>query len=858
MKIEQRHYAYHPKPFGEAWWRYAYTTPIHNIKMKTNMKNIVFLTSTLLTMPAALYAGSIHGVVSDESGVLPDADVILYKQSDTTNVFRTDMTTDDGKFVFNDLPNGHYMVKVEYIGFKTKKINVSLSNAKPDIKAMKVNMKDDGELIQGVEVVGQRTALHVDADKKTFLVNAGAVVEGVSISDLLREIPSVDVDVEGNVSLRNNEGVEIYINGKPAGMSEDGGAEILEQLPANSIEKVEVITNPSSKYNAEGSAGIINIILKEDFRQGYYGAINAGVNVPISGKPMGTVGASITYNTPKWMLSAAAGWQGNNNKGKSSRYREQYRGDSVSYSNSESETMRQRTSEFINLGATYRINDKNTIGWKGMASLAHRKIETDVDVDYGKEWDFNTSDAQRAVFNTGLDYNHTFDREGENLRIAGTVVVSRSKNDKGYSTNTLDLYGNSIDSSRTYRFEDSKLGLNQYTGQIDYTLPMGKSSKMELGAKADLTSNYLENENELFLNKGLRLKGMDNSDLKGESQNKTKTNDFKMSQNIYAAYITFSSTINKRFKYNVGVRGELTDMSWEEHLNGEENSKTYFDPFPSAFLSYTLSEKDELQLNYTSRLTRPRMRTINPYKNINDSKNISFGNPDLVPEKTHAFELNYVRNVEGDLYTASIYYKHTKDVISRFTWIEDNISNSSFFNTGRCNEEGMELIAKNHLGFLTLTSNVNLYYYSLNGGSIVIDNHKEKLDKESSFSWTGKVSADMQLPWKLTGQLTANYNSPRATIQGRRHHMFTMNAGLKRSFLQRKLNASLSVRDVFNTFKFHSTNYGDNFYQDNKFQFTGTTFFLNISYNFGNMGNNKKKGGLNEREDIEEYDLGGE
>ena len=133
------------------------------------------------------------------------------------------MTTDDGKFVFNDLPNGHYMVKVEYIGFKTKKINVSLTKAKPDIKAMKVNMKDDGELIQGVEVVGQRTALHVDADKKTFLVNAGAVVEGVSISDLLREIPSVDVDVEGNVSLRNNEGVEIYINGKPAGMN-DGNA----------------------------------------------------------------------------------------------------------------------------------------------------------------------------------------------------------------------------------------------------------------------------------------------------------------------------------------------------------------------------------------------------------------------------------------------------------------------------------------------------------------------------------------------------------------------------------------------------------------------------------------------------------
>ncbi|MBR6042405.1 MAG: TonB-dependent receptor [Paludibacteraceae bacterium] len=824
------------------------------------MKKAILTTILLVEIPVALLAGSIQGIVSDESGVLPDADVILYKQSDTTSVFRTDMTTDDGKFVFNDLPNGHYMVKVEYIGFKTKKINVSLTKAKPDIKAMKVNMKDDGELIQGVEVVGQRTALHVDADKKTFLVNAGAVVEGVSISDLLREIPSVDVDVEGNVSLRNNEGVEIYINGKPAGMNDGNAAEILEQLPANSIEKVEVITNPSSKYNAEGSAGIINIVLKEDFRQGYYGSVNGGLNVPIDGKPSGSLGASITYNTQKWMLNAAAGWQGRCNNGTSHRYLERYTADGTYFSDSETENKRKRNSEFLNLGATYRINDNNSVSWTGMASLAQRDNKSETDVDYGTEWDYNTVDGKRTMFNTGLDYNHSFAREGEKLRIAATFNTSSNNNEKGYSTNLLDQFGNSIDSARTYKFENSDTHFNQFSGQADYTLPMGKTSKLEVGAKADVTSNTLETDNMQFKNKGMRLTGMDNSALDDNSQPKNRDNDFEMNQNIYAAYMTFSSAINKRFKYNVGIRGELTDMNWEEHLNGDKNSKSYFDPFPSAFLSYTLSEKDELQFNYTSRLTRPRMRLINPYRNISDSKNLSYGNPDLVPEKTHAFELNYVRNVEGDLYTASVYYKYTKDVISRFTWLDDaQISNSSFFNTGKCQEEGLELIAKNHIGFLTLTSNINLYYYSLNGASVVIDNSKEKLDGESSFSWTGKMSADMQLPWKLSGQITANYNSPRATIQGRRHHMFTMNAGLKRSFMQRKLTASLSVRDLFNTFQFHSTNYGDDFYQDNKFRFMGTTIFLNLSYNFGTIGNKKRGGNNNEGDDVEEYnDFGGE
>ena len=191
------------------------------------------------------------------------------------------------------------------------------------------------------------------------------------------------------------------------------------------------------------------------------------------------------------------------------------------------------------------------------------------------------------MFNTGLDYNHSFAREGEKLRIAATFNTSSNNNEKGYSTNLLDQFGNSIDSARTYKFENSDTHFNQFSGQADYTLPMGKTSKLEVGAKADVTSNTLETDNMQFKNKGMRLTGMDNSALDDNSQSKNRDNDFEMNQNIYAAYMTFSSAINKRFKYNVGIRGELTDMNWEEHLNGDKNSKSYFDPFPSAFLPVT-------------------------------------------------------------------------------------------------------------------------------------------------------------------------------------------------------------------------------------------------------------------------------
>lgn len=851
------------------------------------MKKTLITAFTLLTIPAATQAGSIHGVVSDESGALPDADVLLYSQRDTTKVINTDMTTTDGKFIFNNLPEGHYMVKVEFIGYKTKKINVSLTKTKPDIKAMKVNMKNDEELLQGVEIVGQRTALHVDADKKTFLVNAGAVVEGVSVSDLLREVPSVDVDMEGNVSLRSNENVEIYINGKPAGLGDGNSAEILEQLPANSIEKVEVITNPSSKFNAEGGAGIINIVLKEDFRKGYYGSVTGGLNVPINGHIMGNVGASISYTANKWTLTGAAGWQGWDNEGEIDRDRKNYnfkKGDTT-FTKSHADTRRKMNSEFLRLGATYRMDEKNSFSWNGMASLAQRDFSNDYLYSYGSFSDktaianrhstnYSTTDGNRTVLNTSLDYTHKFEREGESLQLAASANKNTNKNDNFYSRTELDSLRKALNSSRSYETENRNMYANEYTAQADYTLPFGKSSKVEMGVKANWRNDQTKSDTLQFFNtnEDKLIEGKNNSKLyNANHKSSTQNNDFEMQQNVYAAYVTYSNTLGKRLKYNLGLRGELTDMNWEQNTTGDKSSKDpYFDLFPSAFLSYTLSETDELQLNYTRRVSRPRMRFINPYVNENDSLNIQYGNPDLDPEMTHSVELNYVKNIEGDLYTASVYYKLTNDVISRYSWIDNQVSNTTFGNISKSQEEGVELIAKNHIGFLTLTSNLNVYYYQLEGGNFNINVVSKEngqisrqnvyLDEQSSFSWTGKLSADMKLPWDLTGQITANYSSPKAISQGRRHHIFTSNAGLKRSFMNRKLTTALSVRDMFNSFKFKTRSYDFNFDQENSFRRGGTTFYLNVSYNFGNMGTNKKKPGSNQNnEDVEEFsDFGGE
>lgn len=837
----------------------------------TNSTNKIKSVAAGLLFTTSAFAGSLRGTVSDNEGGMPGADILLYKQSDTTSIYQQDVTDDNGRFSFNPLPNGRYMLKVEFVGYKTKKINFTISNAKPDIKAMAVKMQDDVEMMQAVVVTGERTALHVDADKKTFLVNSNAVTEGVSISDMLREVPSVDVDVEGTVSLRGNESVEIYINGKPAGLSDGNAAEVLEQLPASSIEKVEIITNPSSKYNAEGHAGIINIVLKDDNRKGYYGSVTGGLNVPIDGQIGGSLGASITYTTKQWTLNGSLGFQRNSNEGKRERERQSFAGADTSFTNSYAKGPRNRTSEFLRLGATYRIDEKNTISWNGLGSLAQRDFEEKYKYTNGHilngqsiadrySISDNETEGDRNMLSTTIDYTHTFAKEGESLSAAASFSTSKSNSTNDYLLATTDENCVALPGSMTYKNESRDERSKETTLQIDYSLPIGKG-KMEMGAKGSFRNSTNESDSMMMDENAAGF-----ADRRRDTP-ASATNDFEMQENIYAGYASYSGKLTKRLKYNIGLRGELTDLSWKQNLTNDKSKKDpYFNLFPSAFLSYTLNETDELQLNYTRRLARPRMRFINPYVSQNDSLNVMYGNPDLDPELTHSLELNYVKNVEGDLYTASLYYKRTDDVIARYTWLNGNVATTTFGNMSKQQSTGLELIAKNHISLLTLTTNLNFYYSQLDGGEFHINQIDKttgaitptlaSLDENSSFSWTAKMTADLKLPASITGQISGNYMSPRALSQGRSHHMFTMNAGVRRPFLNRKLNVSFTVRDIFSTFKFRSNTYDDTFNQENEFSRGGATFLLNASYNFGNMKSSKSKGkGGEERENnVEEFE----
>lgn len=789
----------------------------------------------------------ISGVVVDAEGQpLPSATVLLYKGNDSTHV-KGEAADFDGKFEMNSLSKGTYRLEISFMGYRTKKMNVELTDEKPARRFSKIILQEDAALLTAVEVSAQRASLQVDIDKKTFLVNESAVSDGMSASEVLKEIPSVDVDVEGNVTMRNSGNVEIYINGKPSGLTEENRGDILEQLPAGSIEKVEVISNPSSKFDAEGSAGIINIVMKKSYdKASYYGSVSAGISYPWGGRPGGNVGANINFSKGKWSSFANIGYNNRKSIGGSLNNRQSFKGDTI-LMNQSSETDFVMNTGFLRMGTGCQIDSSNSINISGMISFGGRNRDQFIDYDRGYmrmgEEIFNSfqernsfADNKRLMGNAVIDYSHIFS-EGHTLSTSFSFSANKSDDDKRYEQYNYDSLRASIEELDYVQNQSSFNKNRNFDGQIDYVNPITPTSKIEAGVKLSFQNQYSDVES------SIKRLGMDDFVAQHELDN-----DFELHQNVYAGYVSYGNKI-RRFAMQLGLRGELTDVDWTLNTTGEESTKKpYFDVFPTAFFSYQVSENDELQLSYTRRISRPRRYWLNPYVNVSDSTNISFGNPDLDPEFANSFEFNYVKNFKRHTFMASLYYKLTQDVIQRYSWLSGEAMISTFANITTSHSTGLELILKNRWNVVGLTSNVNLYYYKLNGGIFDVTTNfggnltdvEVEIDDRQSFSWSAQMSADFSLPKDFSLQVTGNYQSPRATAQGKSLSTYYVNMGLKKPFLQKKLVATLSVRDLLNSRKRKSETWADDFYQYSESFWSGRMINFNLTYNFGNMSSKKK------------------
>ena len=770
------------------------------------------------------------GKIVDEQTKKPIEFATISFKGQSSGFFDGALANEKGVFEIS-VPTDTFLLKVSFTGYDEFEDNIFIDGA---IELKPILLKPS-TMLQEVAVTGISSQMRFELDKKVFDVSSSVIAEGASASDILQDIPSVEVSTDGSISLRGSESVTIWINGKPSGLNADNQAQILEQLPANTIQKVEVITNPSSKYSPEGTAGIINIVLKENAKAGYYGSVQLGGNY--NGNFGGNVSANINYNGKKIEAFGSVGFRSRARQSGGYAYRKFFdnQGDSIGFLNSDNSSTGRGNHIFTRLGMTWHATKNDHISVSGFCMFGKMKGNTDVlnrtnmpnrpDTIYR-----NTLQKDNMLgANVTLGYKHDF----ENNHYIDFTAAYNTWNMDGSSDFMQKNYFNSKNDT-SYQYQTSLRNNQVLDLKLDYSNQITENHKIEIGYQGTFSDSKAPQET---------FSGYHKEDLPIPAL----CNNMLYNQYINALYAVYAGKY-KSFNYQVGMRGELTNTSIRSLGYGQSTADVkphddmYFDVFPSVFLSYTFPKEHQLQVNYTRRITRPGGWRLNPFKNISDSTNIQFGNPYLMPEFSNAFELNYIKSWTNHIFSFSGYLRNTDGVMQRVSF-NDTISRqmySTFINISQNVSSGAELVVKNKFfKFLNLTTTVNLFYYYLKGWEYTPDAVQfpnvgtEKKVSTSNFSWNFRMIAQAMLPKGFMLQVTGGYNAPKAIAQGMTKGRYFVDAGLRKSIKDFSFN--LNVRDIFNSRSRSSITYGNGYELDSKNWRGSRNISLTVTYSFGNM-----------------------
>lgn len=811
--------------------------------MKKKMS--IVLAGMLLCFAPDMFAnetdGKIKGIVMDgELGGPLEFVTVQVKAKGSDKIVQGSVTGSDGNYTIGGLKKGEYVVTFSYIGYEEVSKNISISSDNQILSLGELTLAEDANQLGEVEVVAKRPQMRFEIDRKVFDATQDIAAEGGSASDLLSNIPSVEVDNEGSVSLRGNSSVTIWINGKASGLTADNQADILDMMPAGDIKQVEVITNPSARYSPEGTAGIINIILKDDRKPGYYGSVKVGADTDGGYQASG----NINYSSSK--VDAYANLNYRNREFKGGGITSRLNTTDNSFLDQTNDSKRQHNNWFGRFGATWHITKSDDLAFNvtGMTgggdnseNIHYNSIDSQKNTIYTSDRITN-GDSDMKMYNLELNYVHKF---SENSNI--DLMVSNNQ----WRRDGMNIFRQSTvytDPSQTanplYQTQENDIKDKTWEVQADYTNKISDMARIEAGYKGTFQRNASPVDT---------YTGTTAEDIR---QDESLYNRFLYNQDVHALYMTYGGKWDK-LSYQAGLRGEYwrvdtRSLDFDQEFNGKASEtfeKDYFKLFPSAFISYALPKNNELQVNYTRRLRRPWGGQLNSFRNISDASNISFGNPELTPEYSHSFELNYIKSWEsGHTLSLSGYYRSTDDVIQRIRFLnmEDNVMYTTSENVAKSQASGLEIVGKDKLfKILDLTTTVNLYYSKLDGFSYLPQGAETPVigDTDESFAWNVRMIANLSLPWGVSLQGTGNYNSKQLMAQGHREPNYSVDLGLRKSFLSDKLTLSINARDLLDSRKFRTVTAGDGFWQDSENWRGGRRVGFTLTYNFGNM--NKKK-----------------
>ncbi len=580
-----------------------------------------------------------------------------------------------------EVPKGMYSLKIEFIGFKTK--NLGIKKIIKNTNLGTITLSEDTETLDEVEIIAEKSTVEIRLDKKIYNVGKDMTVKGGTASDVLDNVPSVNVDAEGAVSLRGNENVRILIDGKPSALVGLTGTDALRNLPADAIEKVEVITSPSARYDAEGTAGILNIIL----RKGKITGFNGSINLTIGNPDMIRVSPNLNYRTKKINLFSNLGYSYRKGPGNSQSFFTNFNSTDPNKKFRNEDRVFDRKNKNFNgsIGLEYYINKNSSL----TGSYFYRNSNgNDIATNVSDSLDINKNSFFREIRTEtekedgidnqySLNYTNNFDRKGKKL------VIDLQYSDSNETENS-PVAVDGILTEQNLQVTKSKDKLFQ----IDYILPIGENSQFEFGHKTTLQDLFSD----------FRVRDADGNPFQFDTSNAI---DFK--QNIYAFYTQYGNKINK-FSYLLGLRTEITDIDLTVLTTNKFTNKNYTEWFPTVNLGYELNNNDNITLGYSRRLRRPRHWFLNPFESRSSATNIFKGNPDINPTFTSSFDLGYITKINKLTLNSSIYYQHSTDIIQGVSFIEQRTIDNTLTNVAI--RQPINLNDENRYGF-EFTTNYN-------------------------------------------------------------------------------------------------------------------------------------------------------
>jgi len=809
---------------------------IRNNNIREGLKYII-IAILIIIASTSIYAqprnikGTISGKVIDESSNLPLESATVQ----IINILGDELvdggaTDSKGEFQIPEIPAGTYNIKVSFIGYNTsvlKGIVVNRNNTSVNIGSIVLKMSS--EETEEIEVTTEAPVMKMEFEKKVYELKQSMVSESGSAIDVLRNVPSVTVDNDGNISVRGSESIRILIDGKPSGLLGGDNTTILEQIPSNSIEKIEIINNPSAKYEAEGMVGILNIVLKKNVDLlGYNG--NISVNAGTQDKYNTTFGISLRKKN--FGISANYSFRSFRMTGTGDGLRYNFFNDTLYMLDQRDDDSRKRRSHFASLGFDYDINDKNNLNLGLNINFRNGKRGSYTIYDY-----YNTFNALVQ----SLDNRSSEDDDGFNIE--GTLAHKLKFSNKNQELNTSVNYsmnnseeivdhlrqnfdinknpsGNPLLSNDLF---DEKYKFASF--QSDYTHQVGENSKFETGVKLDYQNINIESEYRNF-----------DYNTQTWIPDLLKNDDYKYNQYVGAAYASYGMKI-KDFGIQAGIRTEYTNTDFTLNISGENFKNDYIDFFPSLNLTQKIGNTNELGLNYSRRINRPRARFLNPFVDYSDPLNLRSGNPKLKPEYINAIELNHIKYFASTSITSSVFFRNASDKINRFSRIDTSgISYSTFENIAKENSYGVEFIVQS--AFAKWWNNMASFSYfatDIKGN----DGISEKTNNSSS--WTAKIMSNISIPNIVDVQLAYNYFGRRVMLQGSMEPLHMFNVAVKRDFFNKRFSVMLRLQDVFKTMKFEHQSSGPGFESHFNHDRESRVLFITLSYKFGTDMKEKKK-----------------